>query len=164
MKIDEDIKEFMRSFLILKPEYETYLQSRNRIIPPNYNLFHYRLGDKYMCTDTDGRIKSGQNESDICFQNFLKNKKQNSVILSDTLSFKEKCKDIATVFLNDPMHTRFQDNPKLMNSQELILDTICDFYLIKNATTINCYSFYPWISNFILWTSIIYDVPLFNLK
>ena len=164
MNIDADIKEFMRNFLTLKPEYETYLQSRNRILPPNYNLFHYRLGDKYVCIDNDGRIKSGQNETDICFKNFLHYKKQNSVILSDSLSFKEMCKDIAIVFLNEPMHTRFNDNPKIIKSHELMLDTICDFYLIKNASTVNCYSFYPWISNFVLWTSLIYDVPLFNLR
>jgi len=44
------------------------------------------------------------------------------------------------------------------------LETLCDFFLIQNAKSINCYSNYNWISNFILWTSIIYDVPLYNLK
>ena len=35
--------------------------------------------------------------------------------------------------------------------------------LITKAQSISCYSIYQWISNFILWTSHIYNVPLRDL-
>jgi hypothetical protein len=87
-------------------------------------------------------------------------KKENSVLISDCLEFKkriaekEKEKDVF-VFLNKPVHCGFRDF-----SNKDYKETIRDFNLIKNAKKIYTFSSYHWISNFVFWTSLIYDVPL----
>lgn len=149
-EIDEDIKLFLKNLFELKPKVNEYLQEKISMLPKDYHLFHYRLGDVLF-----------HNECvDVYFENFQKNMKENAVIISDSLVFKQRVYDFyknkdVFVFLNPPTHT---------NINEENIDTLVDFFLVKNAKTINCYSVYVWISNFVFWSSIIYDIPLFNLK
>lgn len=156
VELDKNIKEFMKNFLLIKPDFD--IDFINRELPEVYDLFHYRLGDKYMCQDTDGRAQNIL--LDDVFQHFLIHNTHinNSVLISDSLEFKEKCKNHTKVYLNDPIHTRFDSNHKV-NSAEMI-ETIRDFYLIKTAQNVYAFSAFPWKSNFVLWTSKIYDVPL----
>jgi hypothetical protein len=151
--VDEDTKQFMREFLKLKPEYAELFSKR---VTAPYYLYHFRFGDKHICQENDTRFNV---ETDYysCIDKYLRVRNPNSIIISDSLEFKHMCKYIANVYLNDPIHTRFNDNPKIQND---ITETICDFYLIQNATKVYSYSAYPWISNFILWTSTIYDIPI----
>lgn len=150
-EIDEDIKVYLKKVLELKPHVKEYLDEKISMLPKDYNLFHYRLGDDVLihneCVD------------DVYFENFEKNIKENAVVISDSLVFKQRIYDVyrnrAFVFLNLPMHT---------NSNEENIDTLVDFFLVKNAKSINCYTNYRWISNFVFWSSIIYDIPLFNMK
>ena len=150
-EIDEDTKTFLKKVLELKPEVKEYLNEKISVLPENYNLFHYRFGDNVLihneCVD------------DVYFENFKTNMKENAVVISDSLGFKQRIHDFykndVFVFLNTPTHT---------NSNEENIDTLVDFFLVKNAKTINCYSNYFWISNFVFWSSIIYEIPLFNLK
>jgi len=147
--IDEDIKTYIKRIFELKPEINDYLQKKIALLPANYNLFHYRLGDSVLIDNHETNI-------DIYLQNFKKNIKENAVVISDSLLFKEMIdKNDAYVFLNTPTHT---------NSNEENIDTLVDFFLITNAKSINCYTNYFWISNFVFWSSIIYDIPLFNIK
>ena len=153
--IDEEIKTFMKDFLLVKPEFDL----SNRELPDVYDLFHYRLGDKYMCQDTDGRAQNILLD-DVLKHFLIHNTNMNSVIISDSLEFKKLCKHHTNViiYLNDPLHTRLDTNHKI-NSPDMI-ETIRDFYLIKHAKNVYSFSAFPWISNFVLWTSKIYDVPL----
>lgn len=148
-EIDEDIKLFLKNLFELKPEINEYLQEKISMLPKDYHLFHYRLGD-------DVLVNKKKVNNDEYLQHFETHKKENAVVISDSLSFKEMVvnKD-AFVFLNSPTHT---------NSNEKNIDTLVDFFLLMNAKTINCYSIYDWISNFVFWSSIIYDIPLFNIK
>ncbi len=151
-EIDEDIKEYIRNLFILKPNVKSYLEERLSSLPSDYHLFHYRLGDDVFENDTLN--------TDEIFQNFEKNKKDNAVVISDSLTFKQilnsayENKDVY-LFLNKPTHTC---------SGEKNMDTLIDFFLVINAKTVNCYSIYGWISNFVYWSSVVYDIPLFNLK
>lgn len=151
-EIDEDMKMFLKKVLELKPTAKKYLEKKISMLPANYHLFHYRFGD-------DVLNNKEEVNTDVCFKNFEKNAKENAVIISDSLVFKQRVYDFyknkgVFVFLNTPTHTNQEEN----------IDTLVDFFLIMNAKSINCYSNYFWISNFVFWTSIIYDIPLFNLK
>jgi hypothetical protein len=154
--ISEPIKTYIRDILQLRPEYEEYLNQKLSTLPSHYPLFHYRFGDDHICKKDQLNIQY--------YNHLMHHKKENMVLISDSLLFKEKCKDIAHVFLNDPIHTTSNPNHKQIRMDELILDTICDFYLIQRATAIYSYSCLPWLSNFVQWTSIIYDIPLYDLR
>jgi len=151
-EIDNDIKVYIKKLLILKPEIEEYIKLKLYELPPIFNLFHYRVGDNIL-------INNNIENNSLYVENFLKNIKKNAVIISDSLSFKKELFDLYNnkdvyVFLNKPYHTKIQSD----------IDTIVDFFLIKNAKAVYCYSNYRWISNFVLWTSIIYDISLFDIK
>ena len=156
LNVSEPIKQYIRDILLLKPEYEEYLNEKLSKLPDSYPLFHYRFGDAHICQKDELNIQY--------YNHLLQHKKENMVLISDSLLFKEKCKDIAHVFLNDPIHTTSNPNYKQTRMDELILDTICDFYLINRATVVYSYSCLPWLSNFVQWTSIVYDVPLYDLR
>jgi len=148
-KIDKNIKTYLKKLFEVKPEINEYLHNAISMLPVDYHLFHYRLGD-------DVLINNNKVNNDVYLQNFETNKKENAVVISDSLAFKqlfEKCKDVH-VFLNTPTHTNQEEN----------IDTLIDFLLITKAKSINCYSVYRWISNFVFWSSIVYDIPLFNIK
>ena len=88
--------------------------------------------------------------------------KSNDVFLiSDSLNLKTKIYEIyknnkVFVFLNKPQHTQYETNN--------IEDTIRDFFLVTKAKNIYCYSNYRWVSNFVLWSSYIYDIKIVNIK
>lgn len=145
-EIDEDIKTYLKNLFELKPKVKKYLQEKISMLPENYHLFHYRLGDDILINK--------KKVNDKYLQHFKTHQKENAVVISDSLSFKELIDD-AFVFLNTPTHT---------NSNEENIDTLVDFFLITNAKSVNCYSIYDWISNFVFWSSIVYDIPLFNIK
>jgi hypothetical protein len=154
--LTDAIKQYMRDILQLRPEYEEYLNQKVSQIHPNYKLFHYRFGDEHICNKDNLNIEY--------YAHLMHHKKENTVLISDSLLFKEKCKKIVHVFLNDPIHTTSNPNYKQSRMDELILDTICDFYLIKYASAVYSYSCLPWLSNFVQWTSNIYDIPLYDLR
>ena len=154
--IDDEIKLFMRKIFTLKPEYETYLKNYISSFPKNFNLFHYRIGDDCM-------VKDFINQHAL--DNFIENKKENSVLISDSLEFKKKIFETyknqdVKVLLNIPYHSGYINRFTEKNRE---IDTLMDFMLIQNAKEINCYTIYGWVSNFVYWTSIIYDIPLNKL-
>lgn len=151
-EIDKDIKTYLKKLFELKPEVNEYLMSKISKLPKEYNLFHYRLGDHVL-------IHNDEINNDVFLQNFRKNIKENAVVISDSLSFKQCIfdyyKNDVGVFLNTPTHT---------NNNQQNIDTLVDFFLITHAKTINSYSYYLWISNFVFWPSIVYDIPLFKIN
>jgi len=160
-KIDEDIKQFIKNLFILSPDFEAQMNKYFDKLPNKYQLFHFRLGDE--------RLRLGEDNLDWGVQSlvnsFKSNYKENEnyVIISDSLTFKkqiyEKYKNSSNVFvfLNKPNHTETEDKENEIN-------IFIDFFLITRATSVSCFSVYTWISNFILWSSHIYDVPLINLR
>ena len=152
--ITEDIKQFIKNLFVFTNNFENALNNSLNKLPKNYDVYHYRLGDKVFHDDT------------INFNNIVSSfndrKKTNDIFLiSDSLNLKTKIYEIyknnkVFVFLNKPQHTQNESNN--------IENTIIDFFLVTKAKNIYCYSNYRWISNFVLWTSYIYDINLVNLK
>jgi hypothetical protein len=152
-EIDDEIKNFMKQQLTLTKEAEQYVNECQKLLPNEYNLFHYRLGDPYL-------IKNSTENINKFVEHFDKNKKEDSVLISDCLEFKKKIAEKETgndvfVFLNNPVHSGLRHY-----SKDEYKETIRDFNLIKNAKKIYSFSVYHLISNFVFWTSLIYDVPL----
>jgi len=156
-EIDNEMKRILEKILRLKPEIEEYLTHKLSELPEKYHLFHYRLGDKIL-----NQIDNNQTcNNELFIQNFIENRKEkeNIVVISDSLSLKQELFDLyqnkgVYVFLNTPYHT----------NKKGCIDTLVDFCLIRNATSVHCYTCYEWVSNFILWSSIMYDVPLFEIE
>jgi len=157
--ITDDMKSIIKDLFKFNTYFDNMLKQYIQDIPENYNLFHYRLGDQELKGETDEvRINTALE----LFKEHVKNYK-NCLVISDSFYFKQKLYDMyqnkdVFVFLTKPSHTC--DHYNRHND----IDIFIDFFLIIHAKTMNCYSFYPWISNFVYWTSFIYNIPCKNLK
>jgi hypothetical protein len=156
--ITEDIKLFIKQIFKWKPYFEGIINDYLDKIPENYDFYHYRFGDHKFNDDGDDLSISEMIEK---FQK-LEKSSENCVIISDSLNFKKKIHEIynnnkVIVFLNKPTHTN-----NTTNEEDIFI--FIDFFLAIKAKKIYCYSFYNWISNFVLWNSYIYNIPLINMK
>ena len=160
--INDDIKNHFKNLFKFNSHFDYQMNEYLNFLPEKFHLYHYRFGD-YI-------LNNFENPEDEFFNKFIKSfqesriKNENCLIISDSLKFKQKIYDLyknneVFVFLTEPKHTGY-NNP---DSEEDI-NIFIDFMLITKAQSISCYSIYPWISNFILWTSHIYNVPLINLN
>ena len=167
--INEDIKQFIKDIFKFNEYFENVFNSYLNKIPKDYNLYHYRFGD-FMFHDNTIVYSHNRNDDNTNFDNYIhnynelskKNDNYASVILSDSLNFKKKIYEIyndtdTIVFLNKPSHTCFTNDNDDIN-------IFIDFFLVTKAKAIYCYSYYSWISNFVLWNSYIYDIPLINFE
>ena len=152
--ITEEMKIFIRNIFEFTPEFEDTLNTYYAKIPKDYDIYHYRFGDDIFSNDNancDANLKSFKDSAGD----------RNCLVLSDSFNFKKKIYDIynnntAYVFLNKPNHTCcVTDDP---------MDIFIDFFLVTKAKTIYCYNYYGWVSNFVLWHSYIYNIPIVDLK
>jgi hypothetical protein len=78
--ISENMKTYIKNLLIVRPEIQDYIKERLSKLASEYHLYHFRLGDE--CWYNDSMNK------DFYIQKFLQSKKENSVLISDSLSLK----------------------------------------------------------------------------
>jgi len=84
-EIDDDIKNYIRNLLKLNPATVEYFENKCKDLPKNYNLIHYRLGDSYLINE---RPLEG-----TWVEHFKSHKKDNCVLISDSLEFKHQIND-----------------------------------------------------------------------
>ena len=141
-----DISKFLKTLLLPSVTAQDYFNTKFANLPKEFTLFHYRFADDVFWSDTiDNR----------CVEHFIKNKTENSVVISSSLLFKEKIKKIATVYLDKPYHT---------NMNKDAIDTFADFYLVQHAKHIYSYAFFGHLSGFVYWPSLIYDIPIKQME
>jgi len=158
--INNEIKIFIKNIFEFTPEFNDTLKNYLDILGNDYDVYHYRLGDQVFTNDS-----GDYNKFINLFQNNIKNDIKNNnkcIILSDSLNLKKKIHQIydnkkVIVFLEKPTHTR-------KTTDEKAIHIFIDFFIITKAKNIYCWCVYRWISNFVLWTSYIYDIPLKSLK
>jgi hypothetical protein len=166
--INEDIKTFVKNLFKFNEDFKNVFNSYLNQIPKDYILYHYRLGD-FMFHNNTIVFNHNWNDNNTNFDQFIESyselSKQNEnyagLILSDSLNFKKKIYEIynnidTIVFLNKPTHIAYTNDVDNIN-------IFIDFFLVTKAKTIYSYSYYPWISNFVLWNSYIYDIPHFQI-
>jgi len=158
--ITEEIKDFIHKILEFSDEFNGIFLKSLREVPADFNVYHYRFGDERFQADTEDTLLNKK------FAEFdaIHNKKP-CLVISDSLLFKQKIyelyrNDVVFVFLNEPTHNRDDKNAKVVDDCVIFID----FFLISRAKFIYTYSSYDWVSNFSLWTSYIYNIPLYDLK
>jgi hypothetical protein len=150
----DDCKKFIINIFTPNEELSKYILSITNNIPYNpYDILHYRLGDADFVDNRKIDMK-------IFIDNFLMNKKDNDILMSDSKKFKKIMKGKSNVYICDfdVGHIGVEkDDTKIKN-------TLCEFFIITRARKIKTYSVYPWVSGFMLYTSKLYDIELINLK
>jgi hypothetical protein len=119
---------------------------------PAYDVLHVRLGDEALF----------QNNSTFPGNliKFIDRVRKPTVLISDCLQFKDFCRNFPLVRVsnNHVVHTG------VSSSTDELAQTMRDYFFLSNAQKIYPYSTYSWPSGFAKSASIIYDVPLIDLK
>jgi hypothetical protein len=152
--LEEDTKEFMKQLLTPNDFLEKYMNEKFEKPSQRYNIIHFRLGDDelvsnhYLCLDTyvDTYISILQN-----------NLEPNDILISDSKRFKEIIKKQFNISM-------FENNPKHIGYHSELEDTLFEFFLLIKSDKIKTYSVYDWISGFVFWGHLIYDIPLVCIK
>ncbi|NBO71326.1 hypothetical protein EBV26_12730 [bacterium] len=137
----------------LKKEVDETIQTLTK----NYGIQHFRFKDSVFKEDID--------ENDptfIKFFNILKEThKSTDVLLSNSTNFKEYAKkqlNIKTIECNGKP-CKMSHIGKTSDVESAKVGFI-EFYVISKAKYVNTVSKYEWVSNFVKWPCLIYDVPL----
>lgn len=145
----DDCKQFMRTFLTPRPEFQKYIEDTLCVGTP-YTIMHMRLGDSYLLyNNTHGFMET---------YNILSNNiTANAILISDSKDFKdfvaERNKDVV-VFSTIPGHIG------LSTDDAVVRDTLVEFMIASRSSSIKTHSNYGWVSGFMTAVHKIYDVPI----
>lgn len=148
----EHFKEFINERLQLKSKYKVLLE---KILPsPNsYDVLHMRLGDSYLI----------ENKNKITHDTLMmlkSNLNKDTILISDSKHLKDFAKRnfSARTLPTQPTHFGLKIDAKQT------FDNYLEFNILRGANKIKTFSNYSWISGFVYIPSIIYGIPLINLK
>ena len=145
-------KKFINKNLQLKSEYRKLLK-KSLPSPKSYEVLHMRLGDDYLIENKN-----------ILNKNILiilrSNLNKDTILISDSDYLKDYAKRnfSARILPTQPTHFGLKINAKQT------FDNYLEFNMLKGANIIKTFSNYSWISGFVYVPSIIYGIPLKNLK
>jgi hypothetical protein len=150
--LSKECKAFIQH--VLRPNKENeYLISQKMPQDSNFEILHFRLGDKYLIEDTKDFF-GGE------FSLLLRNAGKNDLLISDSYEFKNYVAKHSNIkmFKEKPVHTG------LSSSSDLLRDTLIEFMIATRSKKIKTYSNYQWTSGFALAINKVYDVPLLDLS
>lgn len=160
-----ECKRFMRALLFPNDEFKTYFNAMcNQFkIIKTYSIVHFRLGDDELLNPSANHLVSR------AYAHLLPiidaNVGSNAYIMADSVQFKQYLRLVRPGLANriiptTPIHLSHSAETDVASIKE----TLFDFMLLINARVIKTHSIYGWISGFVHWGSLVFNVPLINLK
>ena len=163
LPITDECKTFIKNIFKTKPEFQEYYENILHNFPINYkdkkySIFHIRLGDNYLVKNDDNTIIFETFINNFIDENVLKINED--IIITDNKLLKDYIKSRNDLFTSDTIigHTGID------SEQDIIRDTLVEFFLLQNAKEIKTFSVYHWISGFVCWIAKIYDIPIISIK
>jgi hypothetical protein len=165
-----ECKQFMKTLLTPNEQFSTYINKQNALynLSAPYSIIHIRLGD-----DEFFNTKSANNSN---MTDAIKIMKQHTmpgdILMSNSQRFKNLVKSLhghghghggIAMFNTHPLHlgelsTMFHD------VAESFRETLYEFFVLGNSSSIKTYSAYSWVSGFVKFAGLIHDVPVIDLK
>ena len=158
-----ECKQFMKTLLTPNKHFSTYINQQNVLyaVSVPYSIIHIRLGD-------DEFLKNKTNANFAIAAKLIKEHAVPSdILITDSFRLKEYLKSNQTeiaMFNTRPLHlgeltTMFHDN-----ISDSFKETLYEFFILSNATRIATHSVYEWVSGFVKFSGLIYDISLIDLK
>jgi len=153
-EITNECKKFIKNVMTPNKTLKKYLAKQYALIPyKGYNILHYRMGDDELVLN-----KELNNIKNIAL-NIEKQKEDNDIFISDSISLKKYIKKNTNIFMFDTIPMHLGHTEKIFTTK----DTLLDFFLIAKAKKIKTYSVYQTkngTSGFVYWAHKIWDIPL----
>lgn len=166
--LSTDCKQFMRTLLMPNEPFKKYINKQNELyqVSSKYSIIHIRLGDDEFC-----RNKSRYNFNIINVNNAINIIKKfiepQDILMSNSFRLKQQLKLLNTnikMFNTRPLHLGELSTMFHENIIESFSETLYEFFVLTNASNIKTYSVYEWVSGFVKFAGLIYDIPLVDLK
>jgi hypothetical protein len=159
--LSEEDKEFAKHICEPTDDIKMEVDQTIKMLPKDYGILHFRFLDDIFSKDLD--------ENDpifIQFFNILKdNYSSTDILMSNSTNFKNYAKrnlEIKTIDC-DGSECKVEHIGN-SNDRESVKNSFIEFYIITNAKYIKTKSHYGWVSNFVKWPALIYDIPLQELN
>jgi len=155
--LSNDDKQFAKwiceSVDSLKEEIEVTI----RKLPSQYGIQHFRFNDNIFTNDLTDTDPTFTKYFTILETNYT----PTDILLSNSLSFKKYAKErlnIKTIDCNDEL-CKIQHIGTTTDADSAKA-TFIEFFIISRSKYIKTISPYTWVSGFVAWPSLIYDIPL----
>ena len=163
--LSNECKRFMKSLLMPNEPFSTYMHEQNALynIACPYSIMHIRLGDDEFFENKAANGSNIATAAKIIREHAI----PTDILMSNSFRFKEYLKlwNVNIMMFNTrPMHLGELSTMFPKNSADSFKETLYEFFTLGNAASIKTYSVYEWVSGFVKFVSIIYDIPLINLK
>lgn len=166
-RLSPDCKQFMKQLLTPNERFEAYINEKNKLHMLSsehpHSIVHFRLGDNEFYTKSPNDFS----KMNHAMNTIKKYANHSDILITDSFRFKQFL--IANnfnikMFNTRPLHlgelsTLFKDD-----ISESFKETLYEFFILNTASKIKTQSVYGWVSGFAKFSSLIYDVPLVDLK
>lgn len=164
--LSSECKQFMKTLLTPNETFANYMVQQNesyRVVTP-YSIMHIRLGDNEFF---ENKSVNNSNVNDAIAL-LKRHTMPGDILLSNSYRFKQHVKALygtaIPMFNTRPLHlgelsTMFHDNVA-----DSLKETLYEFFALVNASSIKTYSVYDWVSGFVKFAGLIFDVPVIDLK
>jgi hypothetical protein len=164
--------QFMRNVLKPNPEFQTAFVDMCKLhnvkcADKNHSIIHFRVGDDDLVEHRINLAKYKECLNVLDTHQVSGLMDDATYIISDSYWFKQFVRRVrphlaSKVIVTRPIH--LSHSCEGGKHDEMIADTMFDFYLLINARVIKTYSSYTWVSGFVRWVSHAFNVPLVNLN
>ena len=150
--VDNECKNIIKNIFIPNIFFKKYINHKiEKMNLKNYSVIHFRLGDDFLI-----RNKINQSIISNACKIYSKYKKDNLILLSDSIHLKNilKKKENAIIFDTKLTHFGFKDH------EINIIDTLFEYIILLRADNILYWSPYGWRSGFVRSASLINNIKL----
>jgi hypothetical protein len=161
--LSKDDKAFAKYLLEPNDTFNAEVVTALNKLKPNFGIKHVRFNDDSFFKDLDNDTSTQVFKT---FFKLLKNSyKETDVLMTNSENFKKYAKkqlNISTIYCNEKNDTCNIKHTGLNNDYNSSKFSFIEFYIISHAKYIDTYTVYNWPSNFVVWSSYIFDIPLTN--
>jgi len=164
--------QFIRSVLMPNTEFQTAFNAMCKLHNINcankkHTIIHFRVGDDDLVNHNINHAKYQECLRVLDTHTVSGLMDDTSYIISDSYWFKHFLRKVrphlaSRVLDTKPIHLSHSCGDD--KHDEMVADTMFDFYLLMTAKVIKTYSSYTWVSGFVRWVSHAFNVPVVNLN
>lgn len=162
--ISMECKQFMKTLLTPNERFTNYMHEQNaldNVLAP-CSILHIRLSDdEFSELEINADSISTMNDA---MQIVMVHAEPSDILMSNSFRLKQHLKSEnvnVTTFNTRPVHFR---NVSTFDEADSFKETLYEFFILTKASKIKTHSVYEWISGFVKFAGLIYDVQLINLK
>ena len=164
-ELSTDCKQFMRKLLTQNESFKNYISQQNALynVSSPYSIMHIRLGDDEFFENKTANVSNIAAATKLIKEHAV----PTDILMSNSFRLKEYVRSLnvnVTMFNTRPVHLGELSTMFRKNIADSFKETLYEFFTLGNASEIKTYSVYEWVSGFVKFASVIYDIPLIDLK